>query len=93
MKNESLFKHAAFIGLFFILIYAACLLWRFTMTDPMVMQFHLLALKSAFPGFQGFDTTSVLLGGVMSFVYGFVISIVFHSLHRNCLCGMTCSMK
>ena len=88
MKNEYLLKHAAFIGVLALFLYAACLLWRFTMSDPAVMQFHLLALKSAFPGFSGFDTGSVILGGVMSFVYGFIISIVFHSLHRNCTCEM-----
>ena len=70
---ENLLKHAAFIGVFAIFLYAACLLWRFTMTDPDVIQFHLLALKTAFPGFKGFDVASVILGGIMSFVYGFII--------------------
>lgn len=88
MKIESLVKHAAFIGVFAIFLYAACLLWRFTMTDPAVLQFHLLALKTALPGFNGYDTGSVVLGGAISFVYGFVISIVFHALHGNCPCGM-----
>jgi hypothetical protein len=49
MKTEHLFKHAAVVGVFAIFLYAACLLWRFTMSDPTVMQFHLLALKTAFP--------------------------------------------
>lgn len=88
MKNEALIKHAAFIGLFAIFLYAACLLWRFTMTDPQIMQFHLLSLKTAFPGFQGFDTASILWGGVMSFIYGFIASVIFHSIHRSCSCTM-----
>jgi hypothetical protein len=58
------------------------------MTDPAVMQFHLLALKTAFPGFTDFNAGSVIWGGIMSFVYGFIISVVFHSLHGNCTCGM-----
>lgn len=86
MKTEHLFKHAAVVGVFAIFLYAACLLWRFTMSDPAVMQFHLLALKTAFPGFNGFDAVSVVLGGVFSFIYGFIISVVFHSLHGNCSC-------
>lgn len=88
MKADSLLKHAAMIGLFAVVLYAACLLWRFTMTDPAVMQFHLLALKSAFPGFSGYDAGSVVWGGVMSFIYGFIISFVFHSLHGACACGV-----
>ena len=82
MKTEYLLKHAAFVGVFAIFLYAACLLWRFTMSDPAVMQFHLLALKTAFPGFSGFDTGSVILGGIISFIYGFIISVVFHSIVR-----------
>ncbi|MBI5654125.1 hypothetical protein HZC53_00505 [Candidatus Uhrbacteria bacterium] len=90
MKNEYLLKHAVMIGVFAVFLYAACLLWRFTMTDPSVMQFHLLSLKTAFPGFSGFDAGSVIYGGVMSFVYGLIISLIFHGLHANCNC---CSMK
>lgn len=90
MKSESLFKHAVSVGVFAVLLYVACLLWRFTMTDPAVMQFHLLSLKTALPGFSGFGAGSVILGGVESFIYGFVISLVFHVLHANCNC---CGMK
>lgn len=87
MKTEPLLKHAAVIGVLAVVLYAACLLWRFTMTDPMVMQFHLLALKTALPGFRGYDSGSMLLGGVISFIYGFVISFIFHRLHGACACG------
>lgn len=88
MKVESLFKHAAIVGVFAIALYAACLLWRFSMSDPMVAQFHLLALKTAFPGFNGFDTGSMVLGGVLSFIYGFLASLIFHILHGACNCKM-----
>lgn len=86
MQNKSMLRHAAVIGLFGIIVYAACLLWRYTMTDPSVVAFHLTALKSAFPGFRGFDAPSILIGGVWSFVYFFLGSVIFHSLHRNCPC-------
>lgn len=88
MKTAHLLKHAAIVGVFAVVLYAGCLLWRFTMTEPAVAQFHLLALKSAFPGFTGFNTASVVLGCIMSFVYGFIISVVFHALHGCCGCGM-----
>lgn len=91
MKNESMFRHATLVAVFGVFLYAACLLWRFTMTDPAVMNHHLLSLKTAFPGFSGFDVVSIFIGGAWSFVYFFLGSIVFHSLHRNCSCG--CSMK
>lgn len=86
MKNASLVKHAVLVGVFVVVLYVACLLWRYTMTDPAVMQLHLLSLKSVFPGFQGFDAMSILWGGVMSFGYGFVFSFIFHTIHGNCAC-------
>jgi hypothetical protein len=46
-----------------------------------------LALKTAFPGFQGMDAASMLWGGVLSFVYGSVASVAFHGLHKGC-CGL-----
>lgn len=76
------------VGAFGVLLYAACLLWRIVLTDPAVIQFHQLSLKTAFPGFQGMDALSMLWGAVMSFVYFFIASVVFHSLHRNCSCDM-----
>lgn len=87
MKSETLLKHAAFVGAFGVLLYVACLFWRVTLTDPAVIQHHLLALKTAFPGFQGYDVVSILFGGIWSFVYFFIGSLIFHSLHRNCRCG------
>lgn len=86
MKNQALFKHAATIGVFGLILYVLCLLWRYTMTDPEVIKYHLLGLKTAFPGFQGMDSRSALIGGVWTFVYFFVGSVVFHTLHRNCSC-------
>lgn len=86
MKTQYLFKHAALVGIYAIFLYVACLLWRFTMTDPAVIQFHLLSLKTAFPGFSGYDAGSIVLGGVFAFAYGFIASVIFHSLHGNCSC-------
>lgn len=86
-KNESLYKHAAGIGIFVVVLYALCLLWRMTMSEPEVIRFHLLALKTAFPGFSGLEVASVLWGAVLSFIYGFLGSVIFHSLHKNC-CGI-----
>lgn len=54
------------------------------MTDPAVMQFHLLALKTAIPGFKGYDAFSILWGIILIFVYGFVASVIYHSLHLDC---------
>jgi hypothetical protein len=49
--------------------------------------FHLLSLKLSFPGFQGYDVGSVLWGGVLSFVYGFAGSVIFHTFHKECCKG------
>lgn len=84
--RPALLKHAALIGVFVIVLFVACILWRYTSTDPEVMRFHLLGLKTAFPGFTDFGAQSIFLGVVYSFIYGFVGSIIFHSLHCGC-CG------
>lgn len=76
--------HALKVGAYLVLLYIACLLWRFTMTDPAVMNFHLLSLKSVFPGFSGYTAVSILWGAVLSFAYGYIGSIIFHSLHGEC---------
>ncbi|MEK7122313.1 MAG: hypothetical protein AAB855_00490 [Patescibacteria group bacterium] len=76
--------HALKIGAFLVLLYVLCLLWRFLLIDPTVMNFHLLALKSSFPGFQGYDAFSILWGGILSFAYGALGSALFHLLHNNC---------
>ncbi len=54
------------------------------MTDPSVMSFHLLSLKTFFPGFRGYDVLSLLWGAVLVFVYGYLASMAFHSLHNDC---------
>ena len=87
MQNEPLSSHARTVGFTIVLLYILCLLYRVIMTDPAVANFHLLSLKTAFPGFQGYDVFSVIWGAVLSFIYGFVFSQVFHRLHKNC-CGM-----
>jgi hypothetical protein len=90
MNNQPLLKHAVRIGVFAVILYILCLVWRVPLatTDQAVLTFHMTALRAVFPGFTGYDVLSVLWGGVLSFVYGFVASIVFHKLHEDC-----CIMK
>lgn len=81
--------HAARVGAFVVLIYVVCIVWpMFFPYAADVLSFHLLSLKLTFPGFQGYDTASIVWGGVLSFVYGFVVSYLFHAFHGGC-----CSMK
>lgn len=82
--QSSLSKHARAVGEFVVVLYVICLLWKFLNTDPEIASFHLNALKLALPGFKGFDVLSILWGGVLSFVYGYAASRVFHWLHRDC---------
>lgn len=76
--------HALKVGAYLVLLYIACLLWRVLMIDPVVVNFHLLALKTAFPGFGGYDAFSIVWGALLSFGYGALGSYVFHSLHADC---------
>lgn len=87
MTKSLLWRHAAAVGFFFVGLFVLCLLWPNLLTDPDAIRFHLTSLKTAFPGFKGMDPGSMLWGGVLSFVYGFVGSVAFHGLHRNC-CGV-----
>ena len=84
MKNNALMKHAAAVGIFVVVLFAVCLIWKVTITEPEVAAFHMNALKTAFPGFKGYDVASILWGGVLSFVYGCIAAYVFHGLHKNC---------
>ncbi len=79
-------KHAVRVGFVAVVLYVVCLVWRVPLqvTDPEVIKFHMLALKVALPGFQGYDVLSVILGGVLSFVYGFLAATLFHWLHKDC---------
>ena len=81
-------KHACMVGCFIVVLYALCLIWP--MVYPYgadVLAFHLLSLKLTFPGFQGYVLGSIVWGGVLSFVYGFVGSLLLHSFHRGCCQG------
>ena len=91
VKNNSIHKpattmhkHALKIGVFAVALYLLCLLWKFTMTDPAVMNLHLLSLKSLFPGFSGYDAFSLLWGAILAFVYAYLASTAFHALHSDC---------
>ncbi len=87
MTKSQGMRHAAAVGIFFVGLYVLCLLWPNLLTDTEAVRFHLTSLKVAFPGFKGMDPASMLLGAVLSFGYGFVGSMAFHGLHRNC-CGI-----
>ncbi|MBI4437423.1 hypothetical protein HY631_00535 [Candidatus Uhrbacteria bacterium] len=81
-------KHACLVGCFIVLLYAICLI--FPLIYPYgadVLAFHALSLKLAFPGFQGLTLGSIVWGGVLSFAYGFLASLLFHSFHRGCCQG------
>lgn len=82
--TSSMRKHASMVGVFFILLFGLCLLWQAWSTDPAVQEFHLTSLKFLFPGFTGYDLSSVIAGAAWSFAYGFVGSHVVHGLHGNC---------
>lgn len=68
------FRHAAVIGLLAVILYALCLVWRYTIADPSVEQFHLLAPKLFFPGFAGYDAVNIpftfLLGCFFMHLFG-----------------------
>lgn len=81
-------SHACQVGIFFIVLYVLCIVWP--MVYPYgadVLAHHLLSLKLAFPGFQGYTVGSILWGSILSFAYGYVASIAIHSLHKDCCKG------
>lgn len=83
MKTVSL-SHASRVGIFAATIYAICLVWPLIYTYPAdVAAHHLLNLKLMFPGFQGYDVGSIMWGGVLSFAYGMVASVIYKSLQEK----------
>lgn len=82
--NMNTIEHASAVGFFATFLFIICLLWSVLLTDPAVIAFHTLALKVAVPGFQGFDIASIIWGGLVSFFYGFLASILFHAIHKDC---------
>ncbi|MBF8280246.1 MAG: hypothetical protein HW383_19 [Candidatus Magasanikbacteria bacterium] len=84
----SISKHAAFLGFFIVILYVVCLVWGSFLSEPVLVELHTNLLKLAFPGFKGYDAMSLVLGGVLSFVYGFVAALICGGLHRGCCKGM-----
>lgn len=82
--QKSLSSHAIRVGGFFIILYLLCLVWQMWSTDAAIQTFHLTSLKFMFPGFTGFTLFSIIWGGILSFVYGFVGSYAFHRFHASC---------
>ncbi len=89
MNNSSLYRHAAKVGILALVLYAVCLVWRplLGITNPQMVELHLQLLQMALPGWRGFELASLLWGACLSFVYGFLASLLFHALHRNCCEG------
>ena len=84
MKNSFL-SHAMHVGFFVLFLYILCLWWpRVYPYETDVLTHHLLSLKLLFPGFQGYTLGSILWGGILSFVYGFMGSFIFHQAHKCC---------
>ncbi len=84
MKKPSI-SHAVHVGVFIVLLYATCLVWPLIYPyGADVLVHHLLSLKLLFPGFMGYTVGSIVWGGVLGFVYGFVGSLVFHAFHNSC---------
>lgn len=86
-SGESLDHHAVSIGVFAVFFYAICLLYGLTLGDPFLKQFHFASLQLALPGFTGYTFLSIIWGAALSFVYGFIISVLYHTLHKDCNCG------
>ena len=84
----SAWGHAVRVGGFLVLIYAICLIWpKVYPYDVATLAHHLLSLKLALPGFQGYDVGSVVWGGVLTFVYGTAGSLIYHAFHQGCCAG------
>lgn len=77
MKNTSHVRPAWTIGVFLVLLYLLCLAWQYLLTDPAIQTLHVQLLMLTFPGFKGMTIGSMLWGGVLSFVYGWVGALIF----------------
>ena len=81
-------SHVLRVGSFFVVLYALCIVWPIVYPyDTDVLAHHLLSLKLLFPGFQGYDFGSIIWGGVLSFIYSAIGSMIFHGFHSDCCKG------
>lgn len=77
--------HTLRVGGFFVLLYVLCLVWPNVYPyGADVLVHHLLSLKLLFPGFQGYSVGSIVWGGILSFAYGSVGSLILHAFHKDC---------
>jgi hypothetical protein len=60
--GAKLMSHAVKVGYVAVALYVLCLVWRVPLQAVAkdVLEFHMLALRTALPGFQGYDVVSVL---------------------------------
>jgi len=83
MKKPSM-SHAVRVGAFIVLFYVVCLVWPLIYPySADVLTHHLLSLKLLFPGFLEYTAGSIVWGGILSFIYGFVGSMFFHAFHAS----------
>ena len=83
--KKSFLLHAIWVGVFIVLLYVLCLILpRLYPYGADVLAHHLLSVKLLFPGFTGYTVGSMVWGGALSFLYGFVGSIIFHAFHTGC---------
>ena len=69
-------KFYSIAGLVSVGLFALCVLWKFVLVDPALQQLHLQFLQVTFPGFS-FAIGGLIIGAVESFVYGFLLGILF----------------
>lgn len=74
----------AIISLIFFII---CSLWGFALTSETLKALHFQLLQIFYPGFS-FSAVGYLLGIVESFVYGYLLGLLFVYLHE-----MLCEKK
>lgn len=80
MKNASHARPAWTIGLFLVIIYLFCLAWQFLLVDPAIQTLHVQLLMLTFPGFKAMTLGSMVWGGALSFVYGWVGALIYRSV-------------
>lgn len=81
-------KKSCHLGYIFLTFFILCTIWsKVYPYEKEIFDLHMNLLKLTYPGFKGYDLMSLIWAGVLSFLYGYVISVICIHLHHGCKSG------
>lgn len=78
MDNKNFWKQGSRIGVFFVILFVICFAWFYVRNGgPELKELHSSLFALSFFGWSGMNIVSFLLGIAQSFIWGFVLVILW----------------